>query len=140
MKRWLPLLLVGLVIIGTCVVTGRSAPPKPNEVRDYMRAKLEHSQKVLEGLTLENFDLIAKNAQAMDLLSRATNWQVLQTQEYLQRSQDFQRTAEALTDSAKKKNLDGAALAYVELTMQCINCHKYVRETRSPKTTSPDTK
>jgi hypothetical protein len=31
---------------------------------------------------------------------------------------------------AKDKNLDGAALAYVQLTMSCVNCHKYVREIR----------
>jgi hypothetical protein len=55
---------------------------------------------------------------------------VLQTPEYLQQSQDFRRTADAVTEAAKKKNLDGTALAYVELTMKCINCHKYVRGVR----------
>ena len=29
---------------------------------------------------------------------------------------------------AKAKNLDGATLAYVRLTMNCIECHKYVRD------------
>jgi cytochrome c556 len=92
-----------------------------------MRAKLSHSQKVLEGLTTEDFDMIAQNAQAMSLLSQATNWQVLQTPEYLDQSREFRRAADAVTEAAKKKNLDGAALAYVEMTMKCINCHKYVR-------------
>ena len=32
--------------------------------------------------------------------------------------------------SAKDKNLDGAALTYVELTRTCVKCHKYVREVR----------
>jgi cytochrome c556 len=102
-------------------------PPAVNAVKEFMRAKLTHSQKVLEGLALEDFDLIAKNAQAMSLLSKDATWQVLQTPQYLQQSQDFQRAADAVTDAAKKKSLDGAALAYVELTMKCINCHKYVR-------------
>jgi cytochrome c556 len=75
--------------------------------------------------------MIAKNSQAMSLLSLETNWQVLQTAEYLDRSKEFRRTADALTQAAKKKNLDGAALAYVQLTMNCINCHKYVRDVRT---------
>ncbi len=117
------------IAAATMLITAARSEP-PNNVRDFMRVKLAHSQKVLEGLATEDFDEIAKNAQAMSLLSQATNWQVLQTPEYLQQSQDFRRTADALTDAAKKKNLDGAALAYVELTMKCINCHKYVRGTR----------
>jgi cytochrome c556 len=121
-------ILAALVFLAVLVAIARTEPP--NNVRDFMRAKLSHSQKVLEGLTTEDFDLIAKNSQAMSLLSQATNWQVLQTQDYLQQSQDFRRTADALTEAAGKKNLDGAALAYVELTMKCINCHKYVRRVR----------
>ena len=121
-------ILAALVFLAVLAAIARTEPP--NNVRDFMRAKLADSQKVLEGLTTEDFDLIAKNSQAMSLLSQATNWQVLQTQEYLQQSQDFRRTADALTEEARKKNLDGAALAYVELTMKCINCHKYVRRVR----------
>lgn len=75
--------------------------------------------------------MIAKNSQAMSLLSLESNWQVLQTTEYLDRSKEFRRAADALTQAAKKKNLDGAALAYVQLTMNCINCHKYVRGVRT---------
>ncbi len=123
----------GVLIFGLCVVlvvSVQSAEPQANNVREFMRAKLTNSQKVLEGLSLEDFDLIAKNSQAMSLLSQAANWQVLQTPEYLQHSQDFRRAADAVTEAAKKKNLDGAALGYVELTMKCINCHKYVRGVR----------
>ena len=131
MRIWIGILLLGLAIIGLWVAKCRSAP-KPNDVHEFMRLKLENSQKVLEGLAVEDFDMIAKNAQALDLMSKATNWQVLQTEQYVRLSQDFQRTAEAVRNAAKKRNLDGAALGYVELTMQCINCHKYVREERVP--------
>ena len=124
--KWLAVGGVAAVIM-TAFLIGSGQSEEPNKVRDFMPVKLSYSQKVLEGLTIEDFDLIAKNSQAMSLLSQATNWQVLTTAEYLQQSQDFRRTADALTEAATKKNLDGAALAYVELTMKCINCHKYVR-------------
>lgn len=130
MKTWAA---VGVLAFGMAVVLAsqvQSEPPN-NSLRDFMRVKLSHSQKVLEGLTTEDYDMIVKNSEAMRLLSLETNWQVMQTAEYLDRSGDFRRTADALTQAAKKKNLDGAALAYVQLTMNCINCHKYVRGVRA---------
>ena len=28
------------------------------------------------------------------------------------------------------KNLDGAALSYVDMTLMCVKCHQHVRETK----------
>jgi cytochrome c556 len=120
--------LVVVAILTAWAATGTPAPPKVNDVRTFMLAKLEGSKNVLEGLTTENFDLIVKNSQAMGLLSEDALWQVMQTPEYSQRSADFRRITDRLTEAARKKNLDGAALAYVEMTMSCIECHKYVRD------------
>lgn len=101
-----------------------------DKVAIFMKAKLEHSQKVLEGLTMQDFDLIAKHSQEMALLSQASTWQVLQTPEYHDRSVEFRRSVDALTEAARKKNLEGAALAYVDATMKCVSCHKYVRKVK----------
>lgn len=115
----------------------RVSAQEPNKVSEFMRAKLVHSQKVLEGLATENFDQIAKNAQDLSLLSQAATWQVLQTAEYRDRSTEFRRSADALAEAAKKKNLEGAALAYVDVTMKCVNCHKYVRQVRMARAPAP---
>ncbi len=117
-------LIAGLIF----ALPGDTAPP--NQVSDFMRLKLDHSQKVLEGIVLENFPLIEKQAQDLSLLSQAATWQVLQTPEYLQHSGEFRRAANALGEAARKKNIDGAALAYMEMTFKCVNCHKYVRDVR----------
>jgi hypothetical protein len=121
---------LGLLLLsaGLSVIPARSQ--QPNEVGAFMRMKLEHSQKVLEGVALEDFALIERSSQQLSLLSQAANWQVLQTPDYLQHSLDFRRSADALTKAARDKNLDGAALAYVQMTMNCVNCHKYVRTAR----------
>jgi len=121
---------VGLFLAAAGILAAAGQTQEPNDVGEFMRLKLDHSKNVLEGLALEDFDLIAKNAQDMSLLSLAASWQVLQTPEYLQQSNEFRRTADALTKAAQDENLDGAALAYVELTMKCVNCHKYVRGVR----------
>jgi hypothetical protein len=130
--RWLSRLVFVFAIAVVCVTLAQSRAPKVNDVQSFMRVKLEDSKKVLEGLTVEDFDAVAKNAQAMGLLSEDAMWQVLQTQEYSRRSRNFREVADRLATAAKKKNLDGATLAYVELTINCIECHKYVRDQKVP--------
>ena len=119
---------VPVVLVPLFVASGEQAP----SLRDFMQLKLNHSQKILEGLVREDFAALAKHSQELSLLSLDASWQVLQTAEYTQQSLEFRRAADALTAAAKKKNLDGAALAYVDVTMKCVNCHKYVRSARTP--------
>jgi hypothetical protein len=114
-------------LLAAAVVAQESAP-KADAVADFMRAKLGHSQRVLEGLSLEDYDLIARGAQELALASQASSWQVLQTEEYVRQSGEFRRSCDSLRNAAKAKNLDGAALAWMEVTMKCIQCHKYVRD------------
>ena len=114
------------MVVGGVTVDGNSQ--QPVKLRDFMRRKLEHSKKVLEGIVVKDFDLIAKNAQAMSLLSLDASWQVLQTPEYFERSTEFRRAANTLDRRAREKNLDGAALSYIQLTTLCFDCHKYVRD------------
>jgi hypothetical protein len=71
--------------------------------------------------------MIAKAASQMEVLSQEAAWQVLQTPEYRQQSLEFRRAAQGLREAAEKKNLEGAALAYVDVTMKCVRCHQYVR-------------
>jgi cytochrome c556 len=96
-----------------------------------MKAKLVHAEKVLEGLATEDFNLIARHSQAISLLCEDELWSVLKTAEYHERSMEFRRSVDAITDAARKKNLEGAALAYVNTTLNCVNCHKYVRKANS---------
>jgi hypothetical protein len=103
-----------------------------DELSAFMKAKLEHSEKVLEGLAREDFDLIAKHSTAISLLCEDELWSVLQTAEYMERSTEFRRSVYAITEAARKKNLEAAAFAYVDSTMKCVTCHKYVRQARKP--------
>jgi DNA-binding LytR/AlgR family response regulator len=107
-------------------------PPatEPDQVAAFMRAKLAHSQNVLEGLAVEDYDLIDKGAQQLSLASEAASWQVLQTEDYARQSADFRRSCDSLRKAARDHNLDGAALAWMEVTMKCVQCHKYVRDVR----------
>jgi cytochrome c556 len=103
---------------------------KKETVSDLMQKKLKNSQKVLEGIAMNDFDMIAKNADEIVQISRDTEWKVVKAPRYELFSDEFRGNAETLIKEAKTKNLDGAALAYVEMTLNCVKCHKYVREVR----------
>src|SRR6516225_200155 len=101
----------------------------PNKVahKMFMRKKLESSQSVLEGLALEDFDLIAKGAKELKTTSAAAEFMVVRDPLYTEFADDFRRVVEKLAKAAKEKRIDGATLAYLDMTMSCVECHKYVR-------------
>ena len=131
MRKLIPFVVLLAVPLWLFAQEEKEKPKKPglltNQVRDFMRLKLDHSKEVLDGLTTEDYKKISKNAQSMSLLSQASNWQVLQTPEYLQQSREFQRLADELAEAGRDNELDRATLAYVQMTMKCVACHKYVR-------------
>lgn len=98
------------------------------EISPFMQRKLDDSRDIVSGLALEDFETIGKSAQDLMLLSQEADWQVLTTPEYLKMSGEFRDAAERLRDCAKDKNIDGATLAYFEVTLSCVRCHKHVRE------------
>lgn len=119
-----------LAIIGLPLAATSSAqePGRADDVAAFMRAKLGHSSEVLEGLALEDFVKIGRGAHNLSLASQAASWQVLQTEDYARMSADFRRSCDSLRAAAKAENLDAAALAWMEVTMKCIQCHRYVRD------------
>jgi len=104
------------------------APLRPDDVAVFMRAKLDHASEVLEGLSLADFEKIRRGGQLLALASQASSWQVLQSEEYARQSVAFRRACERLERAATEKNLDAAALAWMDVTMKCVQCHRYVRD------------
>ena len=105
-----------------------AADVAPDRVAVFMRAKLAHSQDVLAGLATADFDLIERGAQELSLASLDSNWQVLQTEAYMRQSAEFRRSCDLLRSAAQQKNLDGATVAWMDVTLKCVQCHKYVRD------------
>jgi hypothetical protein len=104
--------------------------PNPNKRAEFMRMKLDFSKKILAGLVNEDYDSIIDGARNLKRLSMAAEWEVPtipNVEEYLPFTADFQRITDDLQKSARAKNLDAATLAYTRLTINCVDCHKYVR-------------
>lgn len=124
-------LVVLFVVFASILGLWRQAhAQEEKKIRSFMRPKLPHAQKILEGITLENYEAIANSAKSLHALSELAEWQVLPSVEYSQYSADFRRVANDMTRHAKAKNLDGVTLAYVQMTLACVNCHRHVRDIR----------
>ena len=94
-----------------------------------MEQKLSHAQGILSGLAKEDF--VAISRESTDLLALAQQqWIEHDTPEYRAQLKDFWITLEGIDASAKEKNLDGATLGYMQLTLSCVKCHKYLRSSQ----------
>jgi len=96
-------------------------------LRAFMRKKLAASQSVLEGLAVEDFDLIAEGAKQLKATAGAAEFMAFNDQQYVDHANDFRRIVNKLALAAKAKSLDGATLSYLDMTVGCVECHKHVR-------------
>jgi cytochrome c556 len=118
---------MGVVCLATLVATISAQPQKYSPTKEFMRQKLEHAKRVLEGITMEDFALVAKHARKLKAMSQEASWRTFENPEYLRHTESFRRAVDALAAAADEQNLDGATLAYVKVTMSCVDCHKFVR-------------
>jgi hypothetical protein len=124
--------LAALAIVGALalVLTSRAQDTPKRTRSEFMRKKLEFSKNVLEGLALEDFALIAKNARSLRAMSRGAEWEVPtipDVENYLTLSNEFQAITTDMIRKAEAKNIDGATLDYVRMATNCVNCHKTLR-------------
>ena len=119
MKRFICIVTIFLLSVGMTGPSSRGGDQEkeqgkaPRRVGELMRKKLEHSQKVLEGLAVNDYKAMAKHADELIDLSKQVEWRVLKTPQYEIHSNEFRRNCENLIKGAKDKNLDAAALAYL---------------------------
>ena len=95
--------------------------------KELMRSKLELSQRVLEGLATEDYELIIAKGTRLSAMTKEGDWRLFENPDYDQQSLAFRRQVDALLRASKDKNLDAATLAYVRLTIGCVDCHKLIR-------------
>ena len=102
-------------------------PPLPSE-QQVMQVKLKRAQTLLEALVKEDFKSMEQSAGSLAEISRATAFlRAYKTEEYELQARVFQRSADTLAAKAKDKNLDGATLAYLDMTQSCVACHNHFR-------------
>lgn len=103
------------------------APSQPNEAM-VMQVKLKRAQTLLEALAKEDYKTLQESAESLVKISDSTAFlRAYKTSEYELQAQIFRHAAVTLAEKARSKNLDGATLAYTEMTLTCVNCHSHFR-------------
>ncbi len=105
------------------------SPAQPKKTRQHlMEGKLVISQAILRGLVLSDFPLIEKNATALSVVTLADEWAFSNSKQYIRMSDDLRRICKQLAKAGQDKNIDAAALAYQRLTLNCVECHRALRD------------
>lgn len=118
------------IILGTAAAQEPKKPVSPATSSIWMQQKLKATEGVLGGLTRADFDAITANAGSMLAVGYLEAFARADTPGYRELMADFRYANKALMLAGKEKNLDGATVAYVQLTLSCVNCHKIVRDVK----------
>jgi hypothetical protein len=119
-------ILIVWAVGGAIVFASLAFAGEPTPERQRMRKKLDYSREVLAGLSTENFEQIAASAQALDRLTEQ-QWIAAESEPYRMHLKNFRFAASELRRHANDQNLEGAALAYLQMTMSCVDCHRRLR-------------
>ena len=105
-------------------------PPKDRELQAFMRKKLEASNQILEGLCTEDLELVKAGAEKLQQMSDAERWRVSNDVMYKQFSNEFRSITRQLVKAAEEDNVDRATLKWLDATVSCLDCHRFVRGMR----------
>jgi cytochrome c556 len=128
--RLATLAVLSAILLSTPGSSADKPKQNPPNANPLMVEKLKNSQGLLEGLANNDFDKIQKSAEELMRISKAAEWTVHKTPQYEVQTNNFRRAAETIIQKSKAKNLDGATLAYVDMTLTCVRCHQHCREVR----------
>ena len=95
----------------------------------FMRQKLEASSTVLEGLCTEDLELVSQGSKVLLQMSHEERWRVSADMLYRRYSNEFSSAVEELLKESEDQDMDGTSLAWVNVTMKCLKCHEWVRNT-----------
>ena len=122
---------LGMAAIAACLLAGvlAAAESKPRRAatQAFMKMKLTHSQGILEGMALERFDLISKNALRLRDMTASNHWSIMKQPEYMAHTTNYQKSIDSVYMAAVDKNLDAVTEAYAKVARNCVECHRLVR-------------
>lgn len=123
------MLWAGIVALAASLAIA-TASAQTVALKRLMQQKLGHSQGILAAVATSNWGEMQQQSEALLQVTRDPAWMVMNTPEYAQHSQTFVRAAEDLLDAARRRDLEAAPLAYVSMTLSCVQCHRYVARAR----------
>jgi hypothetical protein len=136
-------LVASVICIGVAALVGqakqREAETSSAEAA-LMRAKLASSQKMVEGLMVQDLSLVRAGALELEKICQATEWHANEDQVYAHYRAELQRTAKKLAKLAQNEDLDGATYTYMHSITTCMSCHAYCRDVLHVARSEPNLK
>lgn len=102
--------------------------PQKQEPSFWMKKKLEHSQTIFQALAQGDFEAMQGASEKLRLLNDVEHFVRVRNPKYRTQLEMFRDANEELRKQAGQKNLEGTVLAFHQLTLSCVNCHKLLRD------------
>lgn len=131
MKTHIQPLIAACMIVALTIGTSADFAQGTPQLSRVMRAKLAHSQVILEAVVTSNWSVLDRESRALALVVRDPAWTAALTEpEYLRQSDAFSRALQDLIEASAKRNLELAADAQIALTASCVRCHVHMTRRR----------
>jgi cytochrome c556 len=103
---------------------------QPGIVESLMKAKAGYAHRLLDAVVKGDLETARGQAFRLKAVAETADWNVMSTPDYARETEEFVRATDRLLRAAETRNLDAVALAYVQVTLSCVRCHRYVRSHR----------
>jgi hypothetical protein len=132
--------ILGLAHCGILMAQESKKPEQPEAVAPkvskdqpisfWMAKKLDYSKSILESLTKGDFEKLEQDAAQMRTLGKMEALVRRNNPNYRSQLQAFDLANNELVRQAKRKNAEGATMAFNQMTTSCVACHVLLRENK----------
>jgi len=113
------------------------SPPavtKDQPMSFWMEKKLEYSKDILAALAAGEFVEIERYAERMRLVGKIEGFVRGRSPSYATHLESFDLATRELKRQAHAESIEGATLAFNQLTTSCVTCHQTIREAARNRT------
>ena len=118
---------------------GKPEVTKEKPMSFWMSQKLDYAKQILESLTSGDFDSLAQAAEKMQFVGKIEGFVRNRNPDYATQLRMFELANQELVRQAERRNIEGATLAFNQLTSSCVACHVQIREEGKSNPISPPT-
>jgi hypothetical protein len=130
-------LLWWISVVGAVVVWVVGASAQSARLQLLMQQKREYARELLMTVTLGDWTELERLGDGLLEITEDPAWAPLKSPEYAEYSAAFLSASQSLLNAARRRDTVAAPLAYVSLTMSCVQCHQ--ARTRMAVTPEVDT-
>jgi hypothetical protein len=94
-------LLAFFLVLGAGLTATFAQSKRNQAAKEFMREKLALSQRVLEGIATEDYDLVIAKGTRLSAMTKEADWRLFENPDYDQQSVLFRRQVDTLVKAAQ---------------------------------------